>query len=263
VPGFFVEKSALPAASLLAHADADDDTVVPSADALGLGIGVPGAAVESAPHRRGIGALLFGSDDESLVGVCLLPDGDVVRLCGRVMQSFDCDDDCCKRALVRMRMQLEAEGAPVLVALAKSEMNLGDYWNWTSAVCSFTTDEVAHDGAARDALIDAHFRTLANEPANPIGTDGIVCVGPMELLVKAAPGKTSRPEPQNAAPAEAAAVLAAVLKRRTSCRWTEDLLWLERTREVAARSGGAAGAERSGGVGEAQASDPPRLGTSP
>lgn len=233
-PGFVAEGSALPASALMEHCDDDEALAAPAADAaLGLSVSLPGMGGEDALEPLGgLGAVLFDPSDECFAGVCLLGGGEVVRLCGRVLQSFDCTADCCTRALIRVRTEVEAEGArmPAQTVLCKSELNLGDFWNWRSAVCSFSTEEVVTDRDARARIVAGHFGSLA-EGDNMIGSAGVICVGPMQLRVALPPrsrglSRAGGARAGGAWPPEGEQVVAALLARSTRCVWREDMQWL-------------------------------------
>lgn len=231
------ELSALPAASLLEHdaahgaddADADEPRGADGGGLFDVGpeLGVGGAGAAGGGRRRGLGALLFDAEGAAFVGVALLPGGGVARVCGRVLQSFDCTDDCCARALVRLRVQREdarAASTPAHTALANSELNLGDFWNWTSAACDFETSHVYDCGArARDALVARHFGALGGGEMG-----GLVCVGAISVVVDgAAPAKPDPEPPEGAAALDALGAACAAPAVRS---WAAELEWLERQR---------------------------------
>ncbi|KAG8468588.1 hypothetical protein KFE25_013671 [Diacronema lutheri] len=258
--GFVVEASTLPAFSLM-HRDDDqadgeeleDMFVGSTALALGLDVSLPGMSDDCGPKRKsGLAALLFDMSGNCFAGVCLLARGEIVRLCGRVLQSFDCTADCCKRALIKVRVELESDAGrmPMQTVLAKSELNLGDFWNWRSPICSFSTEVVVSDEGMRVRLVDAHFSSLA-EHENVIGTSGIVCVGPMHILVDL-PAPTERGAPtsdrealsEGAWPPDSDAGVAALLTRHTRCSWRSDMQWLGQGRHFT-RNGSAHGGSAS------------------
>lgn len=246
--GFVAESSGLPAFALMEHGiDEDEDIAIGStAQALGLDVSLPGMGDEDGPDRLGgLGAVLFDPNGECFAGVCLLARGEVVRLCGRVLQSFDCTADCCKRALIRLRMEVESDATrmPMQTVLAKSELNLGDFWNWRSAICSFSTETVVSDENVRAQIVEAHFRSLV-EHENAVGTSGIVCVGPMHLLVDLpAPSERSLGNSERALsdapwPPEGEAAVPALLARTTRCVWRNDMQWLGQGRHLTAGRNG-------------------------
>ncbi|KAJ1632819.1 hypothetical protein T492DRAFT_985910 [Pavlovales sp. CCMP2436] len=219
----------------------DEVQLVGPASALGLGLGLPGMADEADASDAGAGgvaAVLFDAAGELFVGVCLLAGGEVVRLTGRVMQSFDCDDDCCKRALIKVRTELKSSTGRMLMqtVLAKSELNLGDFWNWNSVACSFTTEHVVTEAETHADIVQKHFRSLSG-CENAIGTAGILCVGPMRVLLELPTRRGQLAEAEGAWPPAGESAVAEVRARATSCSWRDDMAWLKQGRSGSAQLG--------------------------
>lgn len=208
------EPSNIPASLITSHGGPSD----PRAAALGLDVDMEGMG--PAPKMAaGPAVLVFDQDNSTFVGVCLMRDDIVVRLGGRVMQSVDCSDDCCSRALVRVRFQV-CHGQtflPHVSIIANSTLSLGDYCNWQSPVCSFNTETVLVEATAhRNQVLAQHFRWLKIHDAFAAITT--VCVGVMKLHAQGLENQPTSFSPS--------AVVSSLLSNRTQCSWDADEEWL-------------------------------------